>query len=113
VRGGSPLAIVGGAPVIDARITDGRTVRADVFRIDTGRAVSHIAGASLARPPPAADAPARLRAVSIQGAIFEQVPAESASNEDTGSALGTGVWRGALIVTDPRHGRMRIDFDRP
>jgi hypothetical protein len=109
LRRGNPLTMVGGAPAVAARITDGRVSREGLFWIDTGRAASRVADTTLSRPMPTDGAPVRLRAVSIAGALVEQIPAEPAP---TDNALGGAVWAGARLRIDPANGRWTVTWPR-
>jgi hypothetical protein len=77
------------------------------FAIDTARLGTHIADASLTRTPPtgAAESPARIRALSLGGMLFEQTPAGLMPQAPPGLAgsLGEAVWSRV---------RMRIDAAR-
>jgi hypothetical protein len=95
--------MVGGRPLVAARITDGVTVKSGLFAIDTGTWESRIAGAALSRPPTPRPAPAvtgeapitpvRLRAVELAGRLIEQVPAAAAPGEaEAAGAIGLAVW---------------------
>jgi hypothetical protein len=113
LKRGLRLVIVDGAPAVSARIADDRSSRSGVFLIDTARAVSRIADSALSRPMPTGGASVRLRAVSIGGRLFEEVPAEPMAETPATSAIGTGVWTGALLVLDPVDRRMVVRFPRP
>jgi hypothetical protein len=96
---------IAGVPVVRAAISDGVTTRAGWFAIDTGRLGVRIADARLTREPPpgAGDSPARLRALSLGGALFEQVPAGLNPPAGLAGAVGEAVWS--------RY-RLRIDLSR-
>jgi len=92
---------VAGVPTVSAAISDGAVSRAGLFAIDTASAGTRVAGAALSRSPPAgvdpADrqtSPARLRALSIAGHLFEQTPAGLAAGAPAGleGAIGNAVW---------------------
>jgi hypothetical protein len=102
------LTMVGGAPAVAARIADSTSARSGLFWIDTGRLASRIAGAALSRPMPAGGAPGRLRALSLDGALIEQIPAEPAAGSAAASAIGVGVWQGAWLSIDPAARRLRL-----
>jgi hypothetical protein len=108
---GLAMVAVSGAPAFRAAIADSRTSRSGLFWIYTGGMESRIAGAGLAGPIPAGGAPVRLRAVSIAGVLFEEVPAlPDPSVGPAAGAIGTTIWRGALIRIDPARQEMRVEF---
>jgi hypothetical protein len=115
-RGGSadrglPLVMVSGAPAFRAAVADSRTSRAGLFWIDTGQTESRITGTTLSRPMPDASTPVRVRAVSIAGVLFEQIAAQpDPPSTSAAGAIGTAVWRGALIRIDSARRRMRVQF---
>jgi hypothetical protein len=88
-------------PTVTAAISDGVTSAQGPFAIDTASAATRIAAASLSRPPSAgADPasrdtpPARLRAISLAGRLFEHTPAGLMADAPPGlsGAIGDGVW---------------------
>lgn len=90
-----------GVPAVEAAISDGAVSRKGLFAIDTASAGTRVAGATLSRSPPAgvdpADRetpPARLRAVSLAGLLFEQTPAGLAPDAPRGldGAIGIAAW---------------------
>ncbi len=103
LSGGVRLKVreVAGVPAVEAAISDGAVSRKGLFAIDTASAGTRIAGAALSRPPPAgvdpADRdtpPARLRALSLAGALFEQTPAGLSPDAPPGleGAIGNAAW---------------------
>jgi hypothetical protein len=113
-----------GVPTVAAAISDGVTSAKGWFAIDTASAGTRIARASLSRPPPAGvdpasrqDPPARLRAISLAGRLFEQSPSGLSpdASRDLAGSIGGAVWsrlhmrlmlrRGWLEVTPPRRDR--------
>jgi hypothetical protein len=102
-----PLRRIAGVPAVRAAISDGVTSRAGWFAIDTGSLGTLVADARLTRTPPpdAPDPPARLRALSLAGALYEQTPAGLAPDAAPGLAgsIGQAVWS---------HYRMRLDIAR-
>lgn len=93
--------VIAGAPGVFAAISDGVTARTGWFALDTASAGSRIADAGFSRPLPKgvdpsgrAQAPARLRAVSLGGYLLEQTPAGIMNPVTPGlaGALGTAVW---------------------
>ena len=105
---------VGGAMAVKAAVSDGPTSRAGWFAVATGAPGVTVAQATLTRDPPTgADPdwpPARLRALSIGGLIFEQVPAGATADAPAGlsGAIGEEVWHGRPLRLDPRHGRLEL-----
>jgi hypothetical protein len=105
-----PLTQPGGAPAVPAAVADDVGAQQGLFLIDTGREAVRVAGARLSRPQRGKDkeAPIQLRAVSVGGALAEQVPAavmDPAAPDVTG-ALGLSVWRGGVLRLDPALGRV-------
>ena len=98
---------LGGRPAIPASISDGAATRTGWFLIDTASRGSLIANAGFSRPPrdPAGAAPARLRALSLAGVLFEQTPAGLMSQNDPriDGAIGAAVLA---------HFRLRLDQTR-
>ncbi|MHB8528534.1 MAG: hypothetical protein ACYC8V_03370 [Caulobacteraceae bacterium] len=103
----------GGVPTVAAAIADreGKS-RAGFFSIDMGSAGSRVARAGFSRPlPPGADPasrpapPARLRALSLAGALYENTPAGVLGETPAplAGAIGLAVWS--------RY-RMRLDLGR-
>ena len=111
-------AVIADAPAVSAAISDGLTTRTGWFAIDTASASSRIADAGFSRPlPTGVDAsgrtrgPARLRAMSVGGALFEQTPAGLMRPVTPGlaGALGTAVWaRFHLRIEGRRVGAWRV-----
>ncbi len=101
------LRTFGGRPAMPATISDGVDSRSGWFLIDTASRGSLIANAGFSRPPrdPAVAAPARLRALSLAGALFEQTPAGLMTQDDPGvdGAIGAAVLS---------HFRLRLDQTR-
>lgn len=87
-------------PSLNATISDGRSVQAGLFAIDTAEASSHVLNSSLAQALPEGGAPVRLRAVVASGSLYEQVeaaPADTAPAEGLQGALGTAIWAGGKL----------------
>jgi hypothetical protein len=98
-----PLTIQESVPTIQAKVSDGATIREDPMIVATGRTETLVPQAVLTRTPkPGAFPPVRLRAVVVGGRLFEQVPAGVA--ETAPGSIGTGVWWGWKA--------MRIDWKR-
>jgi hypothetical protein len=102
-----PLRRIAGAWAVEAAISDGVTSRRGWFAIDTGGPGMRIADARFTRQPPpgAAESPARLRALSLGGRLFEQTPAGLMADAPPGLAgsIGEAAWSAF---------RMRIDAGR-
>lgn len=100
-----PVVVVEGLPTLAAAVSDGLTARRGAFAIDT----ASVAMARLSTRGATATgkldlgarhrAPARLRALSIGGAIAENVPATLADDlpEGVEGGLGTALWAGHRI----------------
>ncbi|HEY5107877.1 MAG TPA: hypothetical protein VII73_14095 [Caulobacteraceae bacterium] len=102
------IVSVDAIPTLAAAVSDGRSSRAGLFAIDTGRSPVAVAAAALSRPiPPGVDPTgrARLRALSVAGRLFEDLPADLMSPAPTalGGAIGNTVWS---------RFRMRLDLKR-
>jgi hypothetical protein len=110
-----PLTEVGAAPALPAAVSDGVSARQGLFRIDTAHEAVEVADARLSRPRAGKDeaAPVRLRAVSVAGALAEQVPAAVMDPivPAVAGSLGLSVWRGGVLRLDPV-GR-RVTFQSP
>jgi hypothetical protein len=111
-----PLRRIGGIVAVRAAISDGAASRAGWFAIDTGRWGARIADASLTRPPPpdAGETPARLRALSVAGALFEQTPAGlmAAAPPGLAGAIGEAAWSRWRMRLDLRRGRLELGAAR-
>ena len=103
---------IAGVPAVAAAISDGVESRQGWFAVDTASQGTRIAGAGLSRTPPKgvdpADRPtppARLRALSLGGRLFEQTPAGLLTDAPSGldGAIGDAVWS--------RY-RLRLDLER-
>ncbi|HSZ53092.1 MAG TPA: hypothetical protein VK801_16110 [Caulobacteraceae bacterium] len=109
------LVEVGAAPALAAAVSDGVSAREGLFRIDTAHEAVEVAQARLSRPKAGADqaTPVRLRAVSVAGALVEQVPAEVMDPAVPGvdGSLGLSVWRGGVLRLDPAE--RRVTFRSP
>jgi len=108
---------VAGVPAVAAAISDGVSSRAGLFAIDTASAGTRVAGATLSRVPPAgvdpADRetpPARLRALSVAGRLFEQTPAGLATDAPPGldGAIGNAVWSRFHLRVELKRGRLEL-----
>lgn len=109
------LATAGGIPVLTAAVSDDRRARQGLFAIDlSSRASVRLTGADF-RPPskaateaPRGIAPGRLRALSMDGQLFEETSAALAPDLDQAlaGALGTDLWSRWRIRLDIRRGRL-------
>ena len=119
MRGAVRLSLrqVGGAPAVRAGISDGAESRFGWFAIDTASEGVRVAGAKLTRAPPdGADAgsrtspPARLRALSLGGRLFEETPAGLMAPAPPGldGAVGLAVWRPYHLRLDTARGWMDL-----
>lgn len=98
-----PIRMVGGAPTVEARASDGASVRDGPFIVSTGQTETMVPGATLSRAPkPGSFSPVRLRAITVGGRLLEQVPGAAADGAI--GSIGTGVWRGWQT--------MRLDWKR-
>lgn len=113
--GAARLAVrrIDGVPAVTAGVSDGETSTRGWFALDTGFPGVEIAGARYTRPPPKAsaaadllDPPARLRALSLAGALFEQTPGgvwdQGAPGLD--GAIGEAIWARYHLRLDMRAG---------
>ncbi len=96
-----PLVLVHGMPAVRAAVSDDRRARAGLFAVDWGsRAAVRLADADLRPaatgldPTPRRLAPARLRALSVDGRLYEEVSAATAEGLDPAlaGALGLEFW---------------------
>jgi hypothetical protein len=111
------LETVGGVPAVRAAVSDDRQARAGLFAVDwSSRAAVRLARASL-RPTVAGidparrdQAPARLRALSLDGQLYEEPSAALAVDLDPGLAgtLGVDVWSRWTIRLDIAGGRLTL-----
>lgn len=109
-----PLSFIDGVPAVQAAVSDDRRARQGLFAIDwSSRAAVRLTAAAFNRPRKAAPrsvAPARLRALSFDGALFEEVSAALAPDVDpilTG-ALGVDLWSRWRLRLDIAHGRLLL-----
>lgn len=112
-----PLELVAGTPAVRAAISDDRRARAGLFAIDwSSRATVRVANASLAssakglEPTPRMLAPARLRALSVAGDLYEQPTAAIAEGLDPTLAgtLGVEFWSRWRLRLDIAHGELLL-----
>jgi hypothetical protein len=114
-----PLVLVDGVPAVRAAASDGRTARAGLFAIDlSSRGLARISDRLAALQPGRAGedptaryrAPARLRAVSVGGQLYEEAPAALAAGLDprlTGS-LGVDLWSRWRLRLDMAHATLTL-----
>ena len=106
-----PLRTVDGVPAVKAAISDGMTSRAGWFAVDTSQAASRVSDARLSRTPAAGtDPPVRLRALSLAGRLFEQIPGGVLPEARPGlaGAIGMAVWARFKMRLDPQRGWMEL-----
>ncbi len=107
----APLRTIDGIPAVRAAISDGVTSRAGWFAIDTGQAPSRVADARLSRMPAAGtDPPVRLRALSVAGLLFEQIPGGVQAEPRAGlaGAIGMAVWSRFRLRLDRTRGWLEL-----
>lgn len=109
------LTTVAGVPAVLAAVSDDRRARRGAFAIDlSARAAVRLTAARLAPPGSTAEraprsiAPARLRAMSLDGALYEEPSAALAPDLDPAlaGALGTDFWSRWRLRLDIGHGRL-------
>ena len=109
--GGARLAVdmASGRPLVAARIADGVRVRSGLFALDTAAWPVTLFGDRLSRDVPTDGGPpvARLRAMTLAGRLFEQVPAVVIAAPD---APGPPVARGAVGLSVLSRWRLRLDM---
>jgi len=112
-----PLERVGGAPAVRAAVSDDRRARAGLFAVDWGsRAAVRVAGATVSPPVEGLDptrrnqAPARLRALSLDGMLYEEPSAALATDLDPALAgsLGVDLWSRWSLRLDIAGGRLTL-----
>jgi hypothetical protein len=106
-----PLRVVGGTLAVKAAISDGVTAREGWFAIDTGAGRTLVADARLSRSPAeGTDPPVRLRALSVGGMLFEQIPAGLMADPPAGlsGSIGEAVWSRFRLRLDPRGGWLAL-----
>jgi hypothetical protein len=106
-----PLRVMGGTLAVKAAISDGVTAREGWFAIDTGAVATLVADARLSRSPAeGTDPPVRLRALSIGGLLFEQIPAGLMADPPTGLSglIGEAIWSRFRLRLDPRRGWLTL-----
>ncbi len=109
-----PLKTISGALTVPAAISDGATSRTGWFAVATGQPGVTVAGAKLTREPSKEGdpdwPPARLRAVSLGGLLFEQVPAGVSDQPSPGLAgsIGEAIWSRYRMRLDPARGILSL-----
>jgi len=117
--GAASLAIrwIGDVPAVRASVCDNHRCESGVFAIDTASQGVRLAGAELSRRPTSVDAasrsdpPARLRALSLGGRLFEQTPAglmDPAPSPELAGAIGDAIWSHYHLILDARSGRLEL-----
>jgi hypothetical protein len=109
------VRLVDGLPIARAAISDGRTSRSGWFVLDTASWGARISDATLSRSPPVggddrATPPARLRALSIAGHLFEQTPAAVMVSPGPGvdGSIGLDILRCFRVRLAPRGGWLEV-----
>ena len=111
------LADRGGVPTLDAAVSDDRRARRGLFAIDfSSRAAVRLTGATFrpaskaASDAPRGKAPGRLRALSLDGELYEEQSAALAPELDPAlaGALGTDLWSRWRVSLDIRRGRLLL-----
>jgi len=106
-----PLRVVGGTLAVMAAISDGVAAREGWFAVNTGAARTLISDARLSRTPAEGTDPAvRLRALSVGGMLFEQIPAGLMADPPAGlsGSIGDAVWSRFRLRLDPRRGWLTL-----
>jgi hypothetical protein len=111
------LSDAGGVPVIEAAVSDDRRARRGLFAIDWSSRAAVRLTAAVFRPDrtgaaeaPRNQAPGTLRALSLDGALYEEQSAALAPELDPAlaGALGTDLWRRWRLSLDIRGGRLLL-----
>lgn len=111
------LETVGGVPAVRAAVADDRLARAGLFAVDwSSRAAVRMAGATVRPPVEGLDAgrrdkaPARLRALSVDGRLYEEPSAALATDLDPALAgtLGVDFWSDWSLRLDIAGGRLTL-----
>lgn len=106
-----PLTLVAGAPALAAAVSDGAVTQAGLFALDTAHEEVRVAGA---RPALAAGdgAAFRLRAASVAGCLYEELPAapEASRDRELSGRLGTAIFAGGRLWIDPWRRRIALDL---
>lgn len=109
------LTRVNGVPTVLAAVSDDRRARRGAFALDfSARAAVRLTAAgftpagSKAERAPRGAAPARLRALSFDGALYEEASAALAADLDPAlaGAFGTDLWSRWRVRLDIAHGRL-------
>jgi hypothetical protein len=111
-----PLRRIGGAPAVRAAVSDGAASGSGWFAIDTAAYGVRVSAAAYARTPaprddPRLEPPARLRALSLGGLLFENLPAWVApdAKPSLAGAIGEAVWSRYRL----RIGRRWLELEKP
>ena len=108
---GLSLRRVAGSWAVKAAISDGVRARQGWFAVSTAAWPSQIAGAALARQPaPGSDPPVRLRALSLGGRLFENLPAAVIDHAPAGldGSIGMAVWSRFRVGLDLRRRALEL-----
>lgn len=119
VRGGRVLRLetVGGVPAVRAAVADDRQARAGLFAVDwSSRAAVRVARATVSPRAETLDpsrrelAPARLRALSVDGRLYEEPSATLATDLDPALAgtLGVDFWSRWTLRLDIAGGTLTL-----
>lgn len=109
------LTQAGGVPTLEAAVSDDRRARRGWFAVDfSSKAAVRLTSARFqptdrkAEAAPRGVAPGRLRAMSLDGELYEEQSAALAPELDPGlaGALGTDLWSRWRVRLDIRHGRL-------
>jgi hypothetical protein len=117
--GATSLAVrwIADVPAVRASVCDNHRCESGFFAIDTASRGVRVAGAELSRRPASVDAasrsdpPARLRALSLGGRLFEQTPAglmDPSPSPELAGAIGDAVWSQYDLTLDARSGRLEL-----
>lgn len=110
-----PLTLINGVPTVQAAVSDDRRARRGAFAVDfSSRAAVRLTAAGLAPAgtgagrAPRGVAPARLRALSFDGQLYEEASAALAPEVDPAlaGALGTDLWSRWRVRLDIGRGRL-------
>ena len=105
LQGGQPLTLIAGVPVIGAAISDGHSARSGHFRLGTTGLATQLTQAG-----PAGHRPLRLRALSMGGELYENLPATLMTDPPDGidGTIGMAVWGRGRLQLDLANRRWRF-----
>lgn len=110
-----PVRLVGGIPAVEAAVSDDRRARRGLFALDwSSKAAVRVSSAELRPLREGLDptlrnrAPARLRALSMGGRLYEEQTAAVAADLDPtlAGSLGADLWSRWRLRLDIAHGRL-------